>query len=77
MKKIQKGEGKIKSFDPEGGRLPRRGNVEDEDAWEEEEGRNYRKISFNMAYQFDKLFAEYEKEIMDEKDLEDHASVHH
>lgn len=46
--KLQRGEGKLKSFDPEAGRATRRGKMADEDARLEEE-RNYRKAFYAMA----------------------------
>lgn len=46
--KLQRGEGKLKSFDPEMGHATRRGNMAYEDAWLEEEW-NYHKAFYAMV----------------------------
>jgi len=54
--KLRKGEGILKSFDPEVGRGRKRINMENEEAcWEEEQ--NFRKVFYNMAEKVDKLFS--------------------
>ena len=71
--KLQRGEGKLKSFDPKVGHARQRRNMAEEEAfWEEE--RSYRKAFYNMVEKVDKLFAEYEKTVKPEKkDADDHG----
>lgn len=76
---LQRGEGKIKSFDPEVGCAARRGKIVDEDVRLEEEW-NYRKAFYTMVEKVDKLFAEYEKIMVKPQKKEgpkDHALVNH
>lgn len=75
--RLQRGEGKLESFDPEVGRLARRKEMVDEEAWMEQEW-NYDNIFFTMEEKVDKLFAKYENKInLEKKELDDHASKNH
>ena len=56
--KLQRGKGKLKSFDPEAEHVAQRWNIEYEEAQMEEQW-NYCDIFFTMAEKVDKLFAEY------------------
>lgn len=77
MNKLQRGEGKFKSFNPEVGRAPRIENMVDEEAQIEEE-KNYHKDFFTMVGEVDKVCVEYEKKIkLEEKEPNDHALVNH
>jgi len=71
--KILRGEGKLKSFDPEAGRAHRRRNMEDEEAHHEEE-RNFCKTFYTMAKNVGQLLSRLEK--AEERNLEEQGSMH-
>lgn len=76
--KLQRGEGRLKLFDPKSWFTEWKGKMEDEYAWLEEW--NYHKALYAMVEKVEKLFAKYDKTIenLEKKEgLDDHASVNH